>query len=100
MNAVEIPLTPDNLSFSATVNSTIYQFTVIWRDSLWFVDLADSAGELIVGSLPLVTGADLLEQYTYLGLGFSLIVLCDDPAQDYPTKTDLGLKSHLYAVTE
>ncbi|HIG3339248.1 TPA: phage baseplate plug family protein, partial [Klebsiella pneumoniae] len=33
-------------------------------------------------------------------LGFSLYVDCDDPANDNPTETDLGIKSHLYAVTE
>jgi hypothetical protein len=50
--------------------------------------------------IPLITGANLLAQYRYLGLGFSLYVNCDDPANDNPTQTDLGIKSHLYAVTE
>ncbi|HHP2032792.1 TPA: phage baseplate plug family protein, partial [Klebsiella pneumoniae] len=47
-----------------------------------------------------ITGADLLEQYAYLNLGFSLYVLCDDPASENPTQSDLGIKSHLYAKIE
>lgn len=100
MNAVEIPLFADNQSFSTTLNGSIYQFTVIWRDPLWFIDISDSSGTLVIGSLPMVTGANLLEQYSFMGLGFSLKVLCDDPSQDYPTVNDLGIGSHLYAITE
>ncbi|MDS1416151.1 phage baseplate plug protein, partial [Klebsiella pneumoniae] len=54
----------------------------------------------LIKGIPLITGANLLAQYRYLGLGFSLYVNCDDPANDNPTQTDLGIKSHLYAVTE
>ncbi|MDM2919938.1 hypothetical protein LJU39_15945 [Citrobacter freundii] len=50
--------------------------------------------------IPLVTGADLLAQYGYMGLGFKLVVVCDDSTQDYPTKTDLGGRSHLLVSTE
>ena len=50
--------------------------------------------------IPLVTGYDLFKQYSYLGLGFSLYVLCDVEGQDNPTKSDLGTSSHLYVVTE
>lgn len=45
-------------------------------------------------------GADLLAQYAYMGLGFKLVVVCDDSTQDYPTKTDLGGRSHLLLSTE
>jgi hypothetical protein len=35
-----------------------------------------------------------------MGLGFKLVVVCDDSTQDYPTKTDLGGRSHLLVSTE
>ncbi|WP_089566742.1 Cro/CI family transcriptional regulator [Escherichia coli] len=35
-----------------------------------------------------------------MGLGFKLVVVCDDNTQDYPTKTDLGGLSHLLVSTE
>ncbi|WP_289627640.1 hypothetical protein [Escherichia coli] len=35
-----------------------------------------------------------------MGLGFKLVVVCDDNTQDYPSKTDLGGRSHLLVSTE
>ncbi|MER1496687.1 hypothetical protein KC928_16470 [Enterobacter cloacae] len=100
MAVTEIPLTSDNQTFSITLAGTDYQIRILWRGSFWVIDLMDSGGALIIGGIPLVTGADLLAQYSYLNLGFSLYVVCDDPASEYPTETDLGIKSHLYAETE
>lgn len=100
MSVTEIPLSPDSQSFSVTLNSTEYRMRVVWRGACWFLDLMDSAGTLIIGGIPLITGAELLAQYAYLNLGFSLYVACDDPASENPTQFDLGIKSHLYAETE
>ena len=94
MEASEIPLSPDNQQFAVAING-------VWRDAAgWVMDLLDSSGAGIVTGIPLVTGANLLESFSYLELGFGLVMLCDDPTQDYPTKTDLGISSHLWAVTE
>ncbi|MFG1172166.1 phage baseplate plug protein [Erwiniaceae bacterium CAU 1747] len=100
MNMSEIPLTPDNQSFSITISEFTYKAAIAWRETCWFMDLMDNTGSLLIGSIPLVTGVNLLSQYQALGLGFSLIVLCDAEGQEYPTKTDLGIGSHLYVVTE
>lgn len=96
----EIPLTADNQSFSITINGTSYQMAVLWRGTGWFLDLMDNAGVLIAGGIPLVTLVDLLAQYQYLGLDFSLYVICDVQGQEYPTQTDLGTTSHLIITTE
>ena len=100
MTLTELPLTPQNRAFSATIAGTLYKVTVIWRAGCWYMDLSDSSDTLIAGSIPLVTGADLLEQYAYLSLGFSLFVVCDADGQDYPTENDLGIGSHLIIATE
>ena len=101
MNIPEIPLTSDNQQFNTAINGVNYSIKMPWRDySGWITDLQDSSGADIVTGIPLVTGANLLAQFSYLNLGFGLAVICDDPAQDYPTKTDLGINSHLLAVTE
>ncbi|RBO14352.1 hypothetical protein [Pantoea sp. 3_1284] len=101
MNIAEIPLTPDNQQFNTAINGVNYLIQTLWRDDAgWIIDLQDSSGADIVTGIPLVTGANLLAQFSYLNLGFGLAVVCDDPAQDYPTKTDLGINSHLLAVTE
>jgi hypothetical protein len=74
---------------------------LVWRDGAgWVLDLLDSNNAGIVTGIPLVTGTDLLEQYSHLALGFKLVVACDDASQEYPTKTDLGVNSHLYVLTE
>lgn len=82
----EIPLSPNSQSFNITLAGVDYQMRVVWRGVCWFLDLMDSAGNLIIGGIPLITGADLLEQYAYLNFGFSLYVLCDDPASENPTQ--------------
>ena len=96
MSVSEIPLAPDSQSFNITLAGVDYQR----RGVCWFLDLMDSAGTLMIGGIPLITGADLLAQYHYLNLGFSLYVVCDDPASENPTQFDLGINSHLYAKTE
>jgi hypothetical protein len=44
----------------------------------------------LIKGIPLITGADLLAQYRYLGLGFSLYVGCDNPASENPPKPISG----------
>lgn len=101
MQASEIPLSPDNQQFTTAINGVNYSIMTLWRDEAgWVIDLLNSSGTAIVTGIPLVTGANLLAQFGYLSLGFGLVVVCDDPAQDYPTREDLGTKSHLLAVTE
>lgn len=100
MVVTEIPLTADNQTFSITLNGNALTMRIVWRDKMgWVLDLQNSSDEDIIAGIPLVTGIDLLAQYAYLGLGFSLAVACDDPATEYPTQTGLGTASHLYAVT-
>ena len=76
------------------------RISITWRDLYWVLDLQNDRGEPVISGIPLVTGADLLAQYDYMGLGFKLVVVCDDSTQDYPTKTDLGGRSHLLVSTE
>ena len=96
----EIPLSPENQQFSISLAGQSLQMAVTSRSVFWCLDVMDSSVADLIKGIPLITGADLLAQYRYLGLGFSLYVDCDDPANDNPTETDLGIKSHLYAVTE
>ncbi|ECY5338487.1 hypothetical protein AVB71_19445 [Salmonella enterica subsp. enterica serovar Stanley] len=100
MEAVEIPLVDDNQTFATTINGTVYHLSVIWRGEYWVLDLADSNGSAIISGMPMITGADLLAQYRYMNLGFSLVVLCDVAGQENPTQFDLGTFSHLYVFTE
>ena len=95
----EIPLSPDNQQFNISLANTTYKMRLLWRDAAgWIMDMQDSGGNPMITGIPLVTGVDLLAQYAFMGFGFSLYVGCDDSAQEYPTKVDLGNGSHLYIV--
>lgn len=96
----EIPLSPDNQKFSIEIAGTQWRMSIIWRDPWWVLNLAGSSGKALITGIPLVTDVDLLAQYAWLGLNFQLLVACDDSTQAYPTKTDLGTRSHLYVITE
>lgn len=100
MNISEIPLSPDNQQFVIAVSGVTYTMRINWRDPVWYLDLLSADLTPVALALPLVAGADLLAQYAYLNLGFSLVVGTDIAGQENPTKADLGITSHLYVVTE
>lgn len=99
MAVFEIPLSPTPQSFSINLAGVVYNLNFAYRDAPeagWLLDIADANGVSLVAGIPLVTGADLLAQYEYLGIGGVLYVLSDDNAADVPTFTNLGVTSHLY----
>lgn len=100
MNISEIPLSADNQNFAISIAGTQYRMRLVWRDAFWCLDLLNGDQTPVALSLPLLAGANLLAPYAYLNLGFSLLVNSDTEGQENPTKTDLGLYSHLYIVTE
>lgn len=99
MAVSEIPLSPENRAFSISLAGQIFQMAITRRAAFWCTDIMDSTGADLIKGIPLITGTDLLAQYRFLGTGFSLYVGCDNPANDNPTESDLGINSHLYAVT-
>jgi hypothetical protein len=103
----EVPLVPSTpQKFNITILGVQYQFQLIYREvdaavSNWCLDILTSAGQPIVCSLPLVTGANLLGQYAYLGLGFQLWVATDgDNVLQIPTFDNLGTTCHLLWIAD
>jgi hypothetical protein len=100
---LEVPLTGDAERFSITMGGVNYQLTLVYRDAAeggWVLDVADANGTAIVGGIPLVTGCDLLEQYSHLGFTGSLVVQTDHDPDAPPTYANLGGASHLYFVAQ
>lgn len=99
----EIPLTPSQARiFTVTLSGTVYGMRLTYddaQDGCWILDIGDSVGNLLVAGIPLVTGVDLLAQYSYLGIPGALLVTTDRGAGEVPTFGGLGLTSHLYYVT-
>ncbi|MGI4812798.1 MAG: phage baseplate plug family protein [Janthinobacterium lividum] len=101
MTAYEIPLTPEPQTFGISIAGVTYTFTVIWNAAnvSWILDIADASGNPILSGIPMVTGADLLEQFAHLNFGFQLICQTDNAPSVVPTFADLGITGHLYAIT-
>lgn len=97
----EVPLLPQPQRLTISLVGTFYVLTVRWSppNQSWMMDVADSSGTPIASGLPLVTGADLLEQLGYLGIGGQFIVQTDNEADAVPTLANLGTNGHLYFLT-
>jgi hypothetical protein len=98
--AYEIPLSPDPQTFNIALGGVTYGLNVTWNvpNASWIIDIADASGNPIVSGIPMVTGADLLEQYSYLSFGFALVAQTDNAPDVVPTFATMGQTSHLYAI--
>ena len=96
---LEIPLIPSTAqTFTITLVGVTYTMTVHWcaPSSCWVLDIADQNAVPIVSGIPIITGADLLAAYGYLGIGGQLIVQTDYDVDAVPTFDNLGDTSHLF----
>lgn len=66
----------------------------------WLLDIATIDNVPMISGIPLVTGADLLAQYVYVGIAGSLTVASDSDPNATPTFEGLGSSGHLYLTTE
>lgn len=101
MAIYEIPLQPSTPTKMAITfpNGNLYNLRFAYMNvdqGGWIMDIADeNDGDLVCG-IPLVTGADLLAQYAYLGIGGPLYIVSDGWPAAAPTFANLGSGSHLY----
>jgi len=103
MAVYEVPLTAQPQNFAIRLAGVNYQMTLWWNNAAmggWTLDVYDNESNPIVTGIPLITGADLLAQYSYLGFNGSLYCYTDNDATAPPTYTNLGAGSHLYFTTE
>jgi len=97
----EVPLSPTPQTFSIALVGVTYNFKVFWNEqnNSWILNISDSNDNAIISGIPLITGADLLAQYAYLGIGGQLVVQTDNDPDAIPTLDNLGENSHLYFIT-
>jgi hypothetical protein len=103
MTTYEIPLSADPQKLAVTLGTTEYHLRVYWCDAgqqSWLLDISDSSDNPLACGLPLVTGADILGQFKYLGIPGSLAVATDGDPDAIPTFSNLGTTSHLYFITQ
>lgn len=99
-----LPLTNIPQEFNINLNGRELIVICKWNDMPdggWVVDLLDFiTNESIIAGIPLVSGADLLDQYEYLELGGGLVVFTDGDQNAVPTLENLGIESNVYYITE
>lgn len=96
-----IPLTnspSQSLTVTLTVDGLVLrlQLEVYFSEmaQYWVMDISDAAGNLLLASLPLVTGnwpaANILAQYAYLKIGSAFVINLGQVPDDYPGASELG----------
>lgn len=97
---VEIPTLPRSQRFAISLNEVLYNVRIVWNapSRCWIMDILDQEHNPILSGVPLVTGANLLEQFNYLELGGQMLVQSDDNVDAVPTFANLGTIGHLYYV--
>lgn len=98
----EIPLDPRPQSFTIALAGVEYQLNLAWNfySNSWSLDISTPDGVPILAGIPLVSGADLLEQYAYMNFGGSLVVQSDSDLYAIPGYDTLGETDHLYFLVE
>jgi hypothetical protein len=104
MDAYRIPVTPTPQTFNIFLSGKEYRLTVRWNAAIeggWWLDVAAAdKGEPILSGIPIVTGADLLGPYGYLGFGGSL-VCWSGASNQAPAYENLGIENELlFAVKD
>lgn len=98
----EIPTVPQSSTQTISLNGTLYQIALNWcaPAACWMMNIADQNGNAIVNGVPLVTGADLLAQFEYLGIGsgIGMFVQSDNDPDEVPSYGSLGSTSHLFFI--
>jgi hypothetical protein len=95
-----IPLQPTPQTLTVVLNGVEYVLRLQWNvfGNYWVLDLNDGLGNPLVLGVPIVTGADIMEQFQYLGLGGEFIVQTTNDVDAVPTFTNLGTSGNLYYV--
>lgn len=95
-----IPLIQSNQTLTISLAGISYNLRVVWNNiaQSWTLDILDKNNNAIVTGIPIVTGADLLEQFGYLNFGGRLIAQTDNDPNAIPTFANLGLTGNLFFV--
>jgi hypothetical protein len=98
-----IPFSPRPQRLITTLGTVTYNLRTRWSNpsNCWLLDIADVDNNLIIGGIPMITGADLLEQYRYLGFVGSLFAYSTDgPPDMVPTLIGLGITAQVAYIPD
>lgn len=98
-----IPLTNVAQRFVIALNGISYTLNNRWNEQAqaWMVDIFDETNTApLMCGLPLVAGANLLEQHEHLNIGGALVCYTDGDEFAPPTEASLGVESNVYFVVD
>jgi hypothetical protein len=101
MPTFKIPLSNIPQEFPIELDGKSWYMVSRWNDAPdggWIIDWYDADNLPVVMNAPLVTGADLGDQYESLGIPRVQIVMTDGDENAVPTLGNLGVESNLYLV--
>lgn len=100
MTPYEIPMSSAPQSFQISLLGVVYSLVVkfCWAANCWVMDINDINSVPVINGMTLVTGVDLLAQYSYLGIGGSLYVQSDFNLAAVPSFDNMGKTGHIYFV--
>ena len=97
-----IPLVAIPQTFNIVLGARQLTLTSKWNENDgWLLDFYDGVtAEPMAMAIPLITGANLLEQYEYLGIPGMLLVTTDGDQFAVPTEDNLGSEANLYYLVD
>jgi hypothetical protein len=99
---LELPLINIPQRFTISLSGVDYIIVSRWNDALesgWILDFYDADNNPLIMNIPLVTGANLLEQYAYIGIPGLIYVVADGDDYAVPTLENLGDGSYVLYET-
>jgi hypothetical protein len=100
VEVIEVPFTARPQVLNVWLGDKEFSVRLYWLKpaECWVIDLSDVAGNLLISGIPLVTGADLFDQFQYADVrGGRLVVMSTDrPPTTVPGWGDLGITGHVY----
>lgn len=98
-----IPTAPANQQFTISLGAIVYTIKLRWNafNNAWTLYISDNLGNPILSGVAVITGADLLAQFEYLGIGGAgAQMYAQGPTGDsVPDFSTMGSTSNLYFVT-
>lgn len=87
---------PQRFEINLAGNDLILETQWDYLNTTWFISIFDSlTQEILLSSLPLTTGNNLISQFNYLDFNFSLAVISEGDIFAIPTEDNLGSTSNL-----
>jgi hypothetical protein len=102
-NIYELPFDARQQIVTISLIGMQYRMRLAWNipANCWVLDIRNADDTPFLSGVPIVTGADLLAQFGYLGIRGQMLALTDYTRGDLPPNFDnLGTTGHVYFLPD